>query len=183
MKYYLLLGNPDSDSYNNALLEAYAERAKSLGHEVRIQKLGEMKFEPILHHGYKEIQALEPDLIKAQDNIKWCEKWVIFYPIWWGSIPAILKGFLDRALTPGFGYKYRDNSPWWDAYLKGRSAQIVTTSDAPTFWIWWQYNNSDKAMMEKAVLKFCGISPISTYIIDRMRFRSKQNLKKNFRKW
>ncbi len=176
MKMYLLLGTADSESFNNALLLAYAEKAVKNGHQVRIQKLGDMDFDPILHFGYKRIQELEPDLQKAQENILWCDKWVIFYPIWWGGIPALLKGFLDRALTPGFGYKYRENSPWWDSYLKGRSAQIITTSDAPAFWIWWQYNNSDKAMMEKAVLKFCGFAPVDTYRIDRMRFKNRDQL-------
>ena len=160
MKIYLLLAHPDSNSLNAALADAYEKSALEKGHEVRRQNLGEMRFDPILWQGYKTIQALEPDLKTAQENILWCEHWVIFYPIWWGSVPAILKGFIDRALHPGFAFKYHKTGPFWDKLLKGRSAHIFTTSDAPWYWILFAYRNSDINMVKRATLQFCGISPV-----------------------
>jgi len=169
MKLYLLLAHPDSDSFNGQLAEAYAKQAQKLGNEVRMQKLGEMTFDPILK-GFKTPQPLEPDLQEAQANLLWCDKWVIIYPVWWGATPALLKGFLDRTLLPGFAFKYHQNDPFWDKLLKGRKAEIITTSDSPAWWLWWQYSNSDLKAMRKATLEFCGFSSVKTTRISRVRF-------------
>ncbi|MFW5761753.1 MAG: NAD(P)H-dependent oxidoreductase [Cyclobacteriaceae bacterium] len=88
------------------------------GHEVRTQCLGDLSFDPILWKGYKEIQELEPDLKYAQECIKWSDKWVIIYPIWWGSVPALLKGFMDRTLYSGFAYKYHKGGFFWISSCK-----------------------------------------------------------------
>jgi NAD(P)H dehydrogenase (quinone) len=131
MRLYILLGHPDSESFNGIICNTYKESAIAAGHVVRVQKIGEMKFDPILWKGYKGQQELEPDLLTAQENIKWCDKWVIIYPIWWVSLPAILKGFFDRTLYSGFAYKYHTSDPFWDKLLRGRSSEIITTCDAP----------------------------------------------------
>jgi len=131
-----------------------------------------MKFDPILWKGYKAIQELESDLKTAQENILWCEKWVIIYPIWWGSMPAILKCFFDRTLYSGFAYKYHTTDPFWDKLLKGRSADLITTCDAPKWWIWWKYRNSDLNSIKRATLEFCGFKPVRVMRIDRLRYKN-----------
>ena len=69
MKIYILLGHPDSESFNGKIFETYASFARKIGHEIRTQQLGQMKFDPVLWKGYKVIQELEPDLKIAQENI------------------------------------------------------------------------------------------------------------------
>ncbi|MBO9565307.1 MAG: NAD(P)H-dependent oxidoreductase [Niastella sp.] len=174
MKIYLLLAHPDQNSFNGQLADAYEQEAVRKGHTVRRQNLGALHFDPILHTGYHSMPELEPDLQQAQENIMWCDKWVIVYPMWWGSVPALFKGFLDRTLTPGFAYKYHDKDPFWDKYLKGRSAQIITTCDAPVIWIWWQYRNSDINALRNATLRFCGISPVKIKRIGRVKYLDQQ---------
>jgi NAD(P)H dehydrogenase (quinone) len=174
MKIYLLLGHPDKETFNGQIAEMYYQTAINKGHEVRFQRLGEMTFDPILWKGYKVIQELEPDLKQAQENILWCNKWVIVFPLWWGAVPALLKGFIDRTLNAGFAYKYHDNDPFWDKLLKGRSAELISTCDAPRWWIWWQYRNSDLNSLKRATLKFCGISPVKSTRISRVRYLSKE---------
>ncbi|HEY8574862.1 MAG TPA: NAD(P)H-dependent oxidoreductase [Devosia sp.] len=169
MHIYLLLAHPDGESFCGALADAYEAAAKAAGHEVRRQDLGALAFDPILHKGYREIQELEPDLVQAQELIRWCEHWVIIYPVWWGSVPALLKGFMDRAVLPGFAFKPHDEGPLWDKLLKGRSAQLITTSDAPSLYLLLAYRNSDVAMMKKAVLDFCGIKPVKLTRLGSMK--------------
>ena len=172
MNIYLLLGHPDHESFNGKIAEAYADAAVAKGHAVRLQKLGEMNFDPILWKGYKVVQELEPDLKAAQENILWCDRWVIIYPVWWGSMPALLKGFFDRTLYSGFAYKYHDNDPFWDKLLTGRSAAIISTCDAPKWWIWWQYRNSDFHSVRRATLEFCGFAPVTTTRISRLKYKN-----------
>jgi putative NADPH-quinone reductase len=176
MKIYIILGHPNKDSFNGSIFEAYKNSALNNGHEVRTQELGEIKFDPILWQGYKENQSLEPDLLIAQENIKWCDKLVIVYPIWWGSMPALLKGFFDRTLLPSFAFKYHTKGPYWDKFLKGRSADIITTSDAPNFYIWLMYRNSDLNSVKRATLKFCGIKPIRVKRFGSIKNKSNEQL-------
>jgi putative NADPH-quinone reductase len=131
-----------------------------------------MRFDPILHHGYHTVQTLEPDLVAAQQDITWCERWVIVYPIWWGSVPALLKGFFDRVLYSGFAYRYHKSDPMWDGLLKGRSAQLITTSDAPSLWTLIAYRNSDLGTVKHATLGFCGVRPVRVTRLDRIGSRS-----------
>lgn len=176
MRIYLLLGHPSTTSFNGALADAYEDSARAAGHEVRRQSLGELAFDPVLRHGYNVIQPLEPDLVAAQENITWCEHWVLFYPIWWGSVPALLKGFFDRALTPGYAFHYHDHDPMWDGLLKGRSGHIFTTSDAPNLWTRIAYRSSDLGTVKTATLGFCGIKPIRVTRFGRMKDASPELL-------
>ncbi len=170
MKVYLLLGHPNETSFNGQLADAYEKALLEKGHQVRRQNIGTMQFDPILWKGYAAIQELETDLKQAQENILWCDKWIIIYPVWWGAVPAILKGFLDRTLLPGFAFKYHDKDPFWDKYLRNKSAHIITTSDAPSIWLWWQYGNSDIKAIRKATLEFCGIRPVKVTRISRVKY-------------
>lgn len=174
MNIYILLAHPDKDSFNGRIADAYEKAMLAAGHEVRRQNIGEMQFDPILWKGYGKIQELEPELRLAQEHILWCHKWVIIYPVWWGSVPALFKGFLDRALLPGFAFKYHEKDPFWDGYLGKRSAHVITTSDAPSIWLWWQYSNSDIKAIRKATLEFCGIKPVKVTRIGRMKYLDEQ---------
>lgn len=179
MKIYILLAHPDSDSFNGQIAGAYQQEAIKKGHEVRRQNIGDLDFDPILWKGYKVIQKPEPDLIQAQANILWCDKWIIVYPVWWGAVPAILKGFFDRTLNAGFAYTHHLKGPFWDKLLKGRSAHVITTCDAPVAWIWWQYRNSDINSVRRATLQYCGISPVKLSRIGRVKYlKQEQRLKK-----
>jgi len=127
----IICGHPAPDSFVAALCRQYAQGAEAGGHEVRQLTLSEMVFDPILR-GRTHEAPLEPCLIAAQESIRWCQHLVVAYPTWWGSMPALLKGFIDRTIQPGFGYKYREGSALWDRLLVGRSARVVVTMDAPS---------------------------------------------------
>ena len=96
-------GHPDPESYCAALSSAYLEGAKE--RKIDILRIRDLKFDPNLQFGYRKRTELEPDLIMCQELIRNASHLVWVYPVWWGSVPAILKGFLDRVLVPGFAFK------------------------------------------------------------------------------
>ena len=118
----VILGHPANKSFCGALADSYVKGAEAAGNEVRLISLGNLSFDPVLHNGYATIQELEPDLVTAQAAITWAQHIVFVYPIWWGAMPALLKGFIDRVFLPGFAFKYREGSQFWDRLLSGRSA-------------------------------------------------------------
>ena len=175
----VILGHPSSESLNNALAEAYAEGARSAGHQVKILKLGELNFDPILRQGFRRIQELEPDLQEAQALIRWADHLVFVYPSWWGNLPALLKGFLDRTFLPGFAFKYKGgDSPWWDRLLSGKSARIILTMDSPRVYNWLAYGDANIKAMKKATLHYCGVKPVKTTIFDKVRFANAEKREK-----
>lgn len=157
----LIIGHPGKTRFSHALAQAYQEGATSAGHEVRVLNLSEMAFDPILHEGYEGDQPIEPDIQTAQDAITWAEHLVIVYPIWGGTMPALLKGFIERAFLPGFAYgSGRNGKP--RKLLSGRSARLIITMGAPAFWYRWVMGAHGVKVLKHHILKFCGITPVRT---------------------
>jgi len=153
----VVCGHTDPNSLCTALAHAYVDGAKATGAEVRLLHLGELNFDPVLRLGYTQVQALEPDLQTAQEWLLWAEHTVWVYPNWWGSMPAILKGFFDRVFLPGFAFKYRKNSSLWDRLLAGRSAHLMVTMDTPSWYYRWFLGRPGHIQMKRTILEFCGI--------------------------
>ncbi len=169
MRILILQGHPDKESFCSSLARSYQEGAQSAGHECRLLNIGELQFDSNLAHGYRQIQPLEPDLIKAQEWVKWCEHLVVIYPMWWGQMPALLKGFFDRCFLPGFAFKYHANDPFWDRLLKGRSAHMIVTSDAPVFYNFLAYWDAPITVPKKMIFKFCGFHPVRVSRIGNIK--------------
>ena len=156
----VILGQPQRQSFGAALAQAYAEGARASGAEVRELFLGDLKFDPAGAMNHSSQPALETDLVMAQEAIKWAEHLVFAYPIWWGTIPALLKGFIERVFLPGFAVNFRDNSPLWDKLLTGRSAHLIVTLNTPSWVYRWVYGRPGHNTMKKTILEFCGIKPV-----------------------
>ncbi len=168
-KFLIFDGHPDENSFCAAIAGAYAKGVQGDEVELQILALRNLKFDLNLRHGYRKIQELEPDLVEAQKKIKWCEHLVVIYPIWWGSMPALMKGFFDRCLLPGFGFKYHEGDPFWDRLLAGRSARVIVTSDAPALYNLIMYFNAPVIIMKKMILGFCGFKPVRTTVIGGVK--------------
>lgn len=159
-KILVVLGHPVADTFSSTVLEAYTQAAIAAGAEVKVMKLREMSFEIDFKAGYRGEQTLEPDLVMAQEAITWCDHFVMIYPNWWSTFPALLKGFIDRSFLPGFAFKYRKGSLLWDKLLTGRSARIIVTMDTPKWYYRLYLRRPGHNAMKRGILGFCGFKPI-----------------------
>ena len=119
----------------------------------------DLSFNPILSYGYRVASALEPDLVKMQE-IKEAHHLVFVYPTWWGTYPALLKGFIDRVFLPNYAFKYHKDSPFWDKLLKGKTATLIVTMDAPQWYYWLMYRSPGHNSFKRSILEFSGVSPV-----------------------
>ena len=178
MKVVVILGHPDENSFCAKIAETYVSSSQAAGNNVRLFHLEKIQFDLTLHHGYKERQELEPGLVEIQNSITWAEHLVFVYPTWWGTMPALMKGFFDRVFLPGFAFKYRKNSQFWDRLLAGRSGHVIATMDTPTWYYRWVYGRPGHNQIKHTILEFCGVKPVKITYFGPVRFASEEKIEK-----
>lgn len=164
-KVLVILGHPSPTSFSAALADTYAQAAEAAGHTVRVLRLADLQFDALLHGNNPHHQALEPDLLAAQDSILWATHMAWVFPVWWGSVPALLKGFLDRAFTSGWAYQFNPGAAFPVPLLKGRTAHLIVPMDTPPWYYRWVYRMPAIHQMRKTTLAFCGIRPTQTLML------------------
>ena len=162
----IVQGHPDPEAghFCHALSAAYEKGANSAGHSVRHIEVAQLKF-PLLQSQSDFEEGSPPESIaKAQDDFLWADHIVLIYPLWLGTMPAVLKGFLEQVIRPGFAMEYPETG-WPIKKLNGRSARIVVTMGMPALVFRWFYGAHSLKSLERNILNFCGIKPVRETII------------------
>lgn len=164
-KIVVINGHPNKESFNHALANAYIEAATNKGAEVKYISIGELDFNPNLEFGYQKRMELEPDLINALETIKWSNHQVWIHPIWWLGMPAIMKGFFDRAFLPNITFKTIKGEAT-QGLLTSDTARIITTAGDLSYNEYEKtYHLSGLVQLQKGILEYCGISSIENNFI------------------
>jgi len=177
-KTLIINGHPNKDSLCFAFAEAYKKGAEANRSIVKTITISELHFDPNLRYGYQKKMELEPDLLAAWELIQWADHLVWLHPVWWGSFPAIMKGFIDRLFLPGLAFKYQKDSIWWDQLLKGKTAHIITTLDQPAWYYSLFFGKPSVNQLKKSILEFCGIKPVKVTYIGVIRSSNEKQRKK-----
>jgi 1,4-dihydroxy-2-naphthoate octaprenyltransferase/putative NADPH-quinone reductase len=120
----------------------------------------DLEFEPNVYPKSIRDCEIEPDLRRAIDDMIWADHLVFVYPAWWGTMPALLKGFLDRTLLPGVAFTRRPDGGPMVKLWKGKTAQLITTMDTPLKVYRKAHNAPGDNAMRHSALGFCGIEPV-----------------------
>ena len=158
---YVLNGHPGKMSLSRSLSTAYAEAAQNAGHEVRITHLHDLDFDSDFGNGgYQNTKPLEPALDQVLEDLAWSEHVVLATPMWWGGIPAKLKGLFDRVLLPGRTFDTRKKSFGLPTpMLGGRTARVILTSDTKSWLLRFVYHNAILNQLRCQIFSFVGIKP------------------------
>jgi len=161
-------GHPDAvaEHYLHALSTAYRDGAVAAGHKVRSIIVSELRFPLLRSQSEFESAELDESMRRCQADLTWAEHVVILFPLWLGSMPALLKGFFERLLRPGFAFP-RD-SRGWTGLLTGRSARIIVTMGMPALWYRWFFRAHSLKSLKRNVLGFCGIGPVRMSLIGNV---------------
>lgn len=159
---FVLNGHPARNSISASLAEAYVTAAKDAGHDLRLTHIHDLQFDMDYGFGgYSQHKPLEPDLIAFQADIDWADHVVLLTPMWWGGLPAKLKGLIDRSFLPGWAFDPRKplKSGLPAPLLKGRTARAIVTSDTPTFFFGLLYRKALLRQIQGQILRFVGLKP------------------------
>lgn len=154
----ILQGHPDPapERFGRALTAAYAEGARSAGHDVRQHDLGTLEYPPLRRREEWEHGAVPATLQPLQADLLWCQHLLLAYPLWLGDLPAHTKAALEHVLRPGLDGK---QGPMHKP-LKGRSAHVLITLGMPGFFYRWFYRAHSLKSLERNVLRFVGFGPV-----------------------
>ena len=171
-KELVILGHPDDESFCADLANSYYEGAISAGKEVDLLKLSELDFKENLEHGYRKRTDLEPDLSQARDLIDKADHIVWVFPIWWSTMPARMKGFIDRLFLPGWAFGRGGGIP--EKLLKGKTSQLIVSMDSPIWYYKFFLKEPIKYSFVKGTLSFCGIKNTSINYFTPIKTSSKE---------
>jgi len=161
---FILNGHPGPSSITRQSLDRYAASAIAAGHEVRLQQLADLSFDPDRGKaGYANAKPLEPVLEESLKNLEWCSHFVLAFPLWWGGFPAKTKGWIDRVFVNGRTFTTDRTTAMCPPapLLKGRSARVVITSDTPRSFLRLAYGDAILRQLKGQILGFCGFKPVN----------------------
>ena len=161
MNILIILGHPDTKSFNHVIAETCSERLKQNGHQVVFHDLHKENFDPIIETAEIPKHSEIDDVIQqhCNDLVK-SDGIIIIHPNWWGQPPAIMKGWIDRVLRPGVAYEFAegDNGEGTPiGLLKAQVGLVFNTSNTSEY----RENNIFKDPLEtiwkNCIFDFCGV--------------------------
>lgn len=166
-KILLIQGHPDAGSghFCDVIQEKYQSAAIDAGHEVWVTTIAKLDFS--LLHSKQDFDENQPCAViqQAQKNILWAEHMVVIYPLWLGDMPAIVKGFWEQVLRPGFALHESKPGRPLKKLLKGKSARIFVTMGMPSPIYRWFYKTHSVKSLKRNILSCCGFKPVEFSLI------------------
>lgn len=161
-KILILDGHPAETSLSRTFARTYGDAARKQGHEVRMVHLSDLQFDHDFGQGnYQDFKPLEPVLEKVLEDIEWSDHLVLTTPMWWGGLPAKLKGLIDRMFIPGRTFDTRNTNLLGlpAPLLSGRTARVILTSDTPSVFMRLIYRQAMIRQIKSQILGFVGFKP------------------------
>lgn len=160
MNIVIISGHPRADSFTQALARSYQKGAEAGGAAAQLFPLSEMNLntEPLGSRPSQENWTNE--IYTLWTAIEQADHLVIAHPLWWGTMPAELKSLLDRLLLPDLAYSFKQGNPLPTGHLKGKSAEVIMTSDTPDWYYRLAYGKAQSKLMKNQILKFVGLKPL-----------------------
>lgn len=183
MKFLIVDSHPYSESFNRQLTRKIEEAVKEK-HQVEVVNLVDDKFNPVMEAAdlrlFSSGKSADPKVADYQQKIDEADCLVFAFPIWWSTMPAVLKGFLDKVLLYGYAYTYGENGMLEG--LLSKQAVVITTMETPNSMFDEMINNPVKNQFINATLGSCGVQTIRHFQIDQINSGTSDYRKETFNK-
>ncbi len=158
----VIQGHPDPEAshYCHGLAAAYRKGAEAGGFTVEELSVAQMDFALLASESEWQQKETAPDIAYAQERILQADHLVLVFPLWMGTMPALVKAFLEQVLRPGFAFDEQAREGPGGGLLKGKSARVIITMGMPGFFYRWYFGAHGYRNLKRNILKFCGIKPV-----------------------
>ena len=161
----IIQGHPDASEPHlcHALASSYNVGAQSAGHSVKHVNVAELDFPLLRSQKDFETGTVPASLKPIQNDLLWAEHLVLFFPLWAGDMPALLKGFFEQLMRPSFSGEHTN---FFDKkVLSGRSARVMVTMGMPAIVYRWYFRAHSIKSLERNLLGIVGIAPVNETLI------------------
>ena len=165
MNITIIQGHPDGGGKHlcHALADAYCKGARNGRHSIRVVDIGKTPFPLLRTKDEFEHGTVPPELDDARAAIAWADHLVLIYPLWLGEMPAIVKGFLEQVMRPGFAFEVSGKG--WSPKLRGKTARVVVTMGMPAVVYRWFFGAHGLRSLRRNILSFVGIKPVRSTLL------------------
>jgi putative NADPH-quinone reductase len=166
----IIQGHPDTGHNHlcHALGWSYGAGAQVSGHEVRHVYVADLCFPLLRSKAEYEREPLSAEMRSVQEAISWADHLVIIHPLWQGCMPALLKGFFEQVLRPGFAYRLPARGKPGAQLLRGKSARVVITMGMPAPLYRWFFGAPGLRTLRRNILGLCGVAPVRASLFGRV---------------
>lgn len=180
MKTLIITAHPSSTGFTHAIASVLKEEREKSGVLVEILDLYKTDLKQDFLR-FENIRELPTDQIreKIQEKITEADELVFIHPVWWVSMPAIMKNFLDQNLTSRFAYRYVDGKRI--GLLKGKTASVYVTCDM-SIWLYAILGFPFVPTWVVGVLVYCGIEVENFSIFRMMGHKTPEGLAKHLKR-
>lgn len=191
MQVLLVYAHPEPRSFNGLMRDAAVETLSAAGHRVTVADLYAEGFDPVagprdvtarkdpakFDLGLEQLHAAQgghfaPDVQREIDRLLAADLLILQFPMWWHSVPAILKGWIDRTLA--YGALYGPGRTWDTGVMRGRRAMLAFTTSAPPASFLPDGKNGDMERilwpLHAGTLGVCGFSVLPPFIAHSVAY-------------
>jgi len=180
-KIVVIIGHPFANSFSHALAERYRAEAEKADSQVRVIDLAQTTFterpgdlNDVRVRGFDQLGNLEPAISGMIRDMQWADHFAFFYPVWWGTFPGVFKSFIDRVIVSGVAFRYGTTGTKWEKLWRGKTARIVLTMDAPSWWYKLTYRAPSENALKRATLWYVGVRTIGVTRFEPVRFSTQE---------
>ena len=159
--------HPRRESFTGAVLDRFVSGAEAAGHEVEVADLYGEGFEPRMSR--RDLQqfdgiAMPPEIIAEQKRVEQCDALAMVFPLWWWSMPAMLKGWIDRVWSAGWAYQPKHDPE--GSLLQPRPCTLLVPAGASNEMMGWHdYDDKIVTLWRYGVLDYCGVEPAAIHLL------------------
>lgn len=176
----VIQGHPSARKthFCHALAGAYRDGAKAAGHKVSTVTIATMDL-PFLRDPENFETAPPLQIQKAQEKVKAADHLAIFYPLWMGTMPAMVKAFFEQLARNSFAIQANEKG-WPRKMLKGKSARVIVTMGMPAAAYRLFFGAHGVKNFETSILGMSGFKPIRDTLIGGVGALNEQQIKRLF---
>lgn len=156
MKILLVVAHPRSNSLTHAVAAAFADAARSKGHTVELADLMAEGFDPVMREADEPDwenpdKTYSPEVQREMERVERNEATVLVFPVWWWSMPALLKGWIDRVWNNGWAYGKK-------TYPHKRVWMLAVAGSIEESYAKRGYDTALQTQLNTGILDYCGVA-------------------------
>jgi NAD(P)H dehydrogenase (quinone) len=204
MNILIVYAHPEPKSFNGAMFRTAIKTLSETGHQVQHSDLYSMAFKPVsdrsnftstrdedffkqqLEELYAtEVNGFAPDIQTEQEKLEWCDLMIWQFPLWWFSVPGVLKGWVDRVFA--MGRVYGNGRFYENGVFKEKKALLsLTIGGIEESYYKDGFNGELAAILRpihRGMLGFTGFSVLAPQVVYQPARRSSEDLERELHTW